>query len=52
MNDYFFGVALSDETIRKRLMVYHFGLLKMTKLTSEIRDFVLEINKKYRVEGE
>lgn len=52
MNDYFFGAILSDEAIRKRLMAYHFGLLKMTKLTSEIKNFVLETSKKYRVEGE
>lgn len=52
MNDYFFGATLSDEAIRKRLMAYHFGLLKMTKLTSEIKEFVLETSRKYRAEGE
>lgn len=52
MNDYFFGGVLTDEAIRKRLMDYHFGLLKMTKLIAEIKEFVTQISVKYRAEGE
>lgn len=52
MNEHFFGTSISDEVIRKRLADYHFGLLKLTKITGEIKAFVVETSKKYRAEGE
>ena len=52
MTDYIFNGSVSDEAIRKRLMVYHLGLLKITKLTKEIKDFVGQTYKKYKAEGE
>lgn len=52
MTDYIFNGSVSDETIRKRLMDYHLGLLKITKLTKEIKSFVSQTYKKYKAEGE
>ena len=50
--DYSFSGGVSDEAIRRRLMAYHFGLLKITKLTNDIRGFVVNTDNKYRAEGE
>lgn len=50
--EYVFTGSISDESIRKRLMEHHFGLLKVTKLTKEIKDFVGQNYMKYRAEGE
>ena len=50
--DYVFNGKISDETIRESLSDYHFGLLKTTKLTGEIKTFVSETYAKYRAEGE
>ena len=52
MTEYIFNGKVSDEEIRKRLMEYHLGLLKITKLTKEIRDFVSTTYLKYKAEGE
>lgn len=51
MVDYIFNGDISDETIRKRLMPYHLGLLKITKLTKEIKEFVSQTYMKYKAEG-
>ena len=50
--DYTFNGKISDESIRESLSEYHFGLLKTTKLTGEIKTFVSETYAKYRAEGE
>ena len=50
--DYTFSGGISDESIRKRLSSYHFGLLKITSLTKNIKDFVKGTYNKYRAEGE
>ena len=50
--DYSFSGSISDESIRKRLSAYHFGLLKITKLTKDIKDFVKGTYNKFRAEGE
>lgn len=52
MSDYIFTRNISDEKIRQRLTQYHLGLLKTTKLTSEIKQFIIDTYKKYQVEGE
>lgn len=52
MVEYIFNGGISDESIRKRLMPYHLGLLKITKLTKEIKDFVGQTYMKYKAEGE
>ncbi|MDD3049259.1 MAG: type I restriction endonuclease subunit R [Bacilli bacterium] len=52
MSDYIFTRNISDEKIRQRLTQYHLGLLKTTKLTSEIKQFIVNTYKKYQVEGE
>ena len=49
--DYSFSGTISDERIRKRLMLYHYGLLKTTKLTASIKGFVEETYNKYKAEG-
>ena len=50
--DYSFSGGISDESIRKRLMSYHLGLLKITKLTKDIKGFVINTYNKYKAEGE
>ncbi len=50
--DYSFSGFISDENIRKRLIAYHFGLLKITKLTGDIKTFVVNTYAKYKAEGE
>lgn len=52
MIEFIFNGSVSDEAIRKRLMDYHLGLLKITKLTKEIKDFVSTTYMKYKAEGE
>ena len=50
--DYSFTGGISDERIRQKLMAYHFGLLKITKLTKEIKSIVVGTYNKYKAEGE
>lgn len=52
MTDYIFNGTISDDAIRKRLSEYHFGLLKITKLTGDIKAFITNTYHKYRAEGE
>ena len=52
MTDYIFNGGISDEAIRKHLLPYHLGLLKITKLTNEIKQFVSQTYMKYKAEGE
>lgn len=52
MVEYIFNGSVSDEAIRRRLMAYHLGLLKITKLTNEIKTFVSTTYMKYKAEGE
>lgn len=50
--EYIFNGSISDESVRQRLMPYHLGLLKITKLTKEIKDFIGQTYMKYKAEGE
>lgn len=50
--EYMFNGGISDESIRKRLVEYKLGLLKLTKLTTDIKQFVTETYKKFKAEGE
>ena len=50
--DFSFSGSVSDESIRQKLLGYHYGLLKMTKLTQEIKEFVKNTFNKYKAEGE
>ena len=52
MSDYLFSGAVSDEAVRQRLVPYGFGLLKITNLTKQIKDFVSQTYLKYKAEGE
>ncbi len=52
MVEHEFSGEISDEKIRKSLMNYHLGLLKITKLTKEIKDFIGQTYIKYKAEGE
>ena len=52
MMEYIFNGSISEEAIRKRLTEYHLGLLKITKLTDEIKTFVSQTYLKYKAEGE
>lgn len=51
MTEYVFSGNISDESIRQHFSDYHFGLLKITKLTEETRAFAFETYKKYKAEG-
>ena len=50
--DFSFSGGISDESIRKKLEPYGFGLLKLTKLTEEIKEFITITYNKFRAEGE
>ena len=52
MIDYIFDGGISDEVIRKYLTAYHLGLLKITKLTNDIKTFVSQTYLKYKAEGD
>ena len=52
MTEFVFSGSISDEAIRQRLGSYHFGLLKVTKLTEETRSFAEETYRKYKAEGD
>ena len=52
MAEYIFTGSITDEAIRKRLIPYHLGLLKLTKLTNEIKAFISHTYIKYKAEGE
>ena len=52
MVEYIFNGSISDEAIRRRLTTYHLGLLKITKLTDEIKTFISHTYLKYKAEGE
>lgn len=52
MAEYSFNGSISDEDIRKRLTDYKYGLLKTTKLTRIIKNFVERTYGKYKAEGE
>ena len=52
MVEYIFNGSISDESIRRRVAIYHLGLLKLTKLTREIKDFVSQTYMKFKAEGE
>ena len=49
--DYVFTGKITDEKIRESLADYHLGLLKTTRLTSEIKTFVADTCAKYSAEG-
>lgn len=51
-SSYAFGGSISEDVIRKKLAVYKLGLLKMTKLTKIIKQFIEYTYKKYKAEGE
>ena len=45
-------VGAPDESVRRRLESYHLGLLKITKLTKSIKEFISRTYMKYKAEGE
>lgn len=51
-SEYTFGGNISEEAIRRRLSAYHMGLLKITKMTSAIKEFVVSTYGRYKAEGE
>lgn len=51
-SEYTFGGSISEEAIRKRLSAYHMGLLKITKMTGTIKEFVVSTYGRYKAEGE
>lgn len=50
-SQYAFSGTVVDEEIRQKLSVYKLGLLKLSKLTKAIREFVETTFKKYKAEG-
>ena len=51
-SEYTFGGSISEEEIRKRLASYRMGLLKITKMTNAIKEFVVSTYSRYKAEGE
>lgn len=51
-SEYVFNNNLGDESIRKQLEPYKYGLLKITAFTKSIKEFVENAYKKYRAEGD
>lgn len=51
-SSYAFGGNISEDIIRKKLAGYKLGLLKMTRLTKSIKQFIEYTYKKYKAEGE
>lgn len=52
MVDFIFNGSISDEAIRQRLAPYHLGLLKITKMTNDIKEFINHTYLKYKAEGD
>ena len=52
MTEFIFNGKISDESVRRRLESYHLGLLKITKLTKSIKEFISRTYMKYKAEGE
>ncbi|MCH4007582.1 MAG: type I restriction endonuclease subunit R [Eubacterium sp.] len=50
--EYTFSGKISDEAIRKKLSAYKMGLLKITKATRQMHDFIVRTSKRYEAEGE
>ena len=50
--EYRFNGSLTDEGIRKKLTPYPLGLLKTTKLTAALKQFIVETHEKYKAEGD
>ena len=50
--EFAFSRQITEESIRKRLEAYHFGILKTTVLTGKIQEFVRHTYIKYKAEGE
>ena len=51
-SSYVFSRNISDDDIRQKLSSYKLGLLKMTKMTKDIKQFVVDTYRKYKAEGE
>lgn len=51
-SEYTFGGSISEEDIRKRLASYRMGLLKITRMTNAIKEFVISAYSRYKAEGE
>lgn len=51
-SDYSFSGAISEEKIRTKLADYNFGILKMTRMTSDVKDFILNTYNKFKAEEE
>ena len=49
---YVFSGTISDDVIRRQLSEYKLGLLKMTKMTKELKSFIQDLYRKYKAEGE
>ena len=50
--EYRFTGNITDNDIRKKLDIYNLGLLRTTKMTAAIRQFVQQTCEKYKAEGE
>lgn len=52
LSQYTFGGSVTDEEIRRKLAPYRLGLLKTTKMTNAIREFVTYTHGRYAAAGE
>lgn len=51
MTEYIFNGSITEEEIRKRLAPYKLGLLKITKMTENVKTFISQTYLKYKAEG-
>lgn len=51
-SEYTFNGSVLEEAIRRKLAAYHMGLLKITKTTGDIKQFVTDMYDRYKAEGE
>lgn len=51
MTEYIFNGSIAEEEIRKRLAPYKLGLLKITKMTEDVKTFISQTYLKHKAEG-
>lgn len=51
-SEYSFNGYITDEEIRNKVSCLNLGLLKLTLLIEDLKEFIVETYRKYKAEGE
>ena len=51
-SEYSFNGSITEEEIRSKVGYLNLGLLRLTALIDNIKNFIVELYKKYKAEGE